>query len=259
MSWQSFQHGVAKIYQASSLNQAGLVQGFSTKGWGNLALHTGDHPDLVVKRRRQFLSCLGLQLEKLVAANQVHGTQVQVVEAGMAGAGAGELATALSGIDALITEVPGLVLAVFTADCLPIFLYDLDRPAVAVVHAGWRGTLDRIVERTVVKMVEQYRTVPEKLWAAIGPAICSQCFQVGPDLAERFVKADSQAVQADAAGYYVDLAGFNTRLLVNCGVALERIERFAPCTGCNRETFFSYRAEGQTNGRMMGIISLKSK
>jgi YfiH family protein len=258
MSWRRLQYeGAAGIYQAAALNQAGVVQGFSTKDWGNLALHTGDQPEIVVKRRRQFLNSWGLSLEKLVAANQAHGVQTQVVEAGMAGAGAAELATAFPETDALITEVPGLILAVFTADCLPIFLYDPDRPAVAVVHAGWRGTLDRIVERTVMKMVKQFQTTPERLWAALGPAICGRCFQVKSDLAELFAKADSRAVQADANGYYVDLAGFNARLLACCGVAPEKITQSAPCTSCNRDTFFSYRAEGQTKGRMMGIISLK--
>jgi YfiH family protein len=256
MSWRSVRQDPAVVYQADLLNRAGVVQGFSTKGWGNLALHTDDQPELVVERRRQFLSCWGLPLSRLVAANQVHGTVVQTVTDEMAGSGAAELATALPATDALITEVPGVILAVFTADCLPVFLYDPDRPAIAVVHAGWRGTLDRIVERTLVKMAADYRTVPEHLLVAFGPAICSQCFQVQPDLAANFSKADLQAVYVDRSGYHVDLAVFNRNLLINCGVPPANMTSPAPCTACNRETFFSYRAEGRTNGRMMGMISL---
>jgi YfiH family protein len=256
MSWRSVRYSPAVVYQADLLNQGGVVQGFSTKGWGNLALHTGDRPELVVRRRRRFLNCWGLPLSGLAAANQVHGVAVATVTSEMAGAGSTELATALPATDALITEVSGLVLAVFTADCLPVFLYDPDRPAVAVIHAGWRGTLDLILERTIVKMATVYRTVPERLRAAFGPAICSRCFQVRPDLAETFGKADPQAVSYDNAGFHVDLAGFNRRLLSGYGVASENITSPAPCTACHREKFFSYRAEGRTNGRMMGIISL---
>jgi YfiH family protein len=257
MSWRRIRQGTAALFQASVLNQPGLIQAFSTRDWGNLALHTGDHPEIVVRRRQNFLSGWGLPLEKLVAANQVHETAVRVVTAAMAGSGARESATAVSETDALITEVPEVILAIFTADCLPVFLYDPDRPAIAVIHAGWRGAIGGIVERTVAAMIKQYRTTPERLWAAIGPAICKRCFQVQPDVAERFGKADSLAVRVEAVGAYVDLAGFAARQLVGYGVAWEKIDILAPCTACNRDTFFSYRAEGRTNGRMMGIISLR--
>ncbi|MGD9155923.1 MAG: peptidoglycan editing factor PgeF [Bacillota bacterium] len=257
MSWRRVRQGDGDLFCATLLNQPGLIQAFSTREWGNLALHTGDHPETVVRRRQDFLAGWGLPLEKLVAANQVHGAAVRVVTAAMAGAGAREAATALPETDALITEVPGVILAIFTADCLPVFLYDPDRPAIAVIHAGWRGAIARIVERTVAAMVKQYRTTPQRLWAAIGPAICKRCFQVRPEVARRFAKADPRAVLTDTDGVYVDLAGFTARQLAGWGVAPGQIDQEAPCTACNRDTFFSYRAEGRTGGRMMGVISLR--
>lgn len=259
MSWQ-IQHDQAtetKIYRATALNQPGLVQAVSTQSSGNMALHTGERPELVIGRRQRFLQLLQLDLENLVAANQVHGVTIQKVDRRLAGAGAKSFETAIPDTDALTTEVPGIVLSTFTADCLPIFLYDPDRPAVAVVHAGWRGTIGRIVERTLEAMARDFQTVPGRVRAAIGPAICGKCFQVNRDLADNFSKADPLAVNSEAGAFYVDLAGFNARLLTTAGVAPEHISLSETCTSCHPQTFFSYRAGNQTIGRMMGIISLK--
>jgi YfiH family protein len=257
MSWQIRRYGALEVYQSTLLNQAERVgQAFSTKGWGNLALHTQDRAADVISCRRQFLSSQGWRLSQLVAAAQVHGNAVQVVEPAMAGAGAETLATQIPATDALITQVPGVALAVFTADCLPLFFYDPQKPAVAVVHAGWRGAIGGIVERVLEKMAKHYQTRPAKLRAAIGPAICKKCFQVQRDLADIFDKADSESVVADATGYFVDLPGFITRILQKAGVAAESVSRTEVCTSCRRETFFSYRANPGTPGRMMGIIGL---
>ncbi|HYH05049.1 MAG TPA: peptidoglycan editing factor PgeF [Bacillota bacterium] len=258
MSWQiQCYHGV-EVYQALSLNDSGLIQGFSTQNAGNLALHTGDMPEKVIERRRDFLKVFGLKLEQLVAANQVHGTTIRKVDRQLAGAGALSFATALPETDALITEIPGIVLSIFTADCLPVFLYDPDTPAIAVIHAGWRGTLGRIAEKTLERMVDEYQTTPGRLRAAIGPAICRHCFQVNQDLADEFSKDDPLAVESDSTtASYVDLPGFNARLLAKAGVAPENIDLSGACTSCQTETFFSYRAGNRTIGRMMGIISLK--
>lgn len=257
MSWQIKCNQGVEIYQTLSLNDSGLIQGFSTQSSGNLALHTGDVPEKVIERRRYFLKACGLELEQLVAANQVHGTNVRKVDRQLAGSGAFSFESALADTDALITEVPGIVLSIFTADCLPVFLYDPDTPAVAIIHAGWRGTLGRIVERTLEMMVDEYQTTPGRVRAAIGPAICSKCFQVNRDLADRFTKVDPIAVSGNSVGYYVDLSGFNARLLVKAGVAPENIDLSGACTCCQPEKFFSYRGGNQTTGRMMGIISLK--
>lgn len=256
-NWQfRVYHGV-EVYQALPLNHSGLVQGVSTQSSGNMALHTGDLPEPVLKRRYSFLQALQLDLGQLVTANQVHGVKVQKVDRQLAGAGARSLQTALPDTDALITDEPGIVLAIFTADCVQVFLYDPDRPAVAVVHAGWRGTIARIVERTIERMIREYQTLPERILAAIGPAICKKCFQVNRDLADIFNKADCLAVNKGGDRYYVDLIGFNFRLLTKAGIAPENIFLSGACTSCQHQTFFSYRAGNQTGNRMMGIISLK--
>ncbi len=260
MGWVKHEKpGAGDFYQCLEFNNQQIVQAVSTRNFGNQALHTGDDKQAVILRRHQFLNSFGLELKQLVAAVQTHGTVVRIVEQQDAGSGANDFATALPDTDALITCIPGLVLAIFTADCLPIFIYDSKTPAIGIVHAGWRGTIAGIVNLTLEKMMIAFGTKPADCMVALGPSIGGECFQVAPDLAECFAKLNPLVVKQSAEKYYVDLARYNQNLLQQAGVDTNKIILPSSCTSCQVTEFFSYRAEGGTAGRMMGIISLKDK
>jgi len=260
MGWVKFERSaLSSFYQCQELNNSAIIQAVSMRSFGNQALHTGDDSTAVILRRKQFLDCFDLNLNQLVTAVQTHGNGIRVVEANNSGSGATDFATALPDTDALLTCTPGLVLAIFTADCLPIFIYDHQTPAIAAIHAGWRGTINEIVRLALEKMTSAFGTVPGNCRVAFGPAIGVECFQVAADLAESFAAIQPSSVQQIANNYYVDLVDYNRNLLVKAGVDLNQIILAPGCTSCQGTEFFSYRAEGGTYGRMMGIISLKDK
>ena len=257
MSWVSKDLQGEKIYQCEELNTSGVVQAFSTKSFGNLALHTGDDSGQVVSRRKIFLSGMGLRLDDLVAAKQVHGTNIAVVSRHSRSQGAYMYENAIPGTDALITRETGIVLSVFTADCVPVFIYDPLTPAVGVAHAGWRGTLNRIAGLTVQKMIDEFQTDPAQCFVAFGPAIGFDCFEVDPDLAAKFEEIHPEAVAGSSTGSRVDLGRFNSKILQELGVNEARIIDSGVCTSCRTGEFYSYRFEKGTIGRMMGVIALK--
>ncbi|HBE76608.1 MAG TPA: peptidoglycan editing factor PgeF [Firmicutes bacterium] len=256
MNWFCEAAAGPKKYRAAVFNEPQVIQAVSSRDYGNMALHTGDLPEKVIENRRLFLSSLSLNLTDIVAAEQIHGTAIQVVGQKQRGAGAYSMETALPGTDALITREPGVVLSIFTADCLPIFIYDRKTPAIAIVHAGWRGTIAQIASQTIVKMVNEFKTDPALCRVAIGPAICNACFGVSADVAERFRGISPQVVMESETGYHVDLALFNSLALQTTGVRSDQIAIADLCT-CHTGKFFSYRGEHGTRERLMGIIALQ--
>lgn len=259
MGWIETKAAGLEIYQCRELNDHQAIQAFSSRQTGNLALHTGDAPQRVVNRRRLWLEALGLSLDRLVSGIQVHGTNIAMIEETDAGAGAWEIDGAIRETDALITKSAGIILATFTADCLPIFIYDPVTPAVAVVHAGWRGALGGIAALTIKRMNQEYGTDPGNCRVGIGPSICGDCFRVGPELAERFGAIHPQTAFGDETASKVDLQAFIRLELQEMGVKPDHIYDSGLCTACRPDRFFSYRAESGETGRMMGIISLKKR
>jgi YfiH family protein len=261
MSWsketRSGFGGGEVIYRCRNMNDSNVLQAFSTKTNGNMALHTGDDPEKVLQRRRTFLGTLGLELKCLVAGVQTHSVNVRLVTRQLAGAGAWDLATAVPDTDAFITRESGIILSIFTADCLPIFIYDPVTPSIGLAHAGWRGTLNRIAAKTLEEMVAVFHTNPSQCRVAIGPAIGTECFAVTEDVAGQFAAIFPETVHFDNSNYRVDLSEFNQKTLRNMGVPGQQITGSGLCTSCLREDFYSYRAENRTTGRMMGIISLR--
>ncbi|MGE5707562.1 MAG: peptidoglycan editing factor PgeF [Bacteroidota bacterium] len=157
--------------------------------------------------------------------------------------------------DALITDVPGLAIAVMTADCVPILLEDPATGAVAAVHAGWRGTVQRIVMETIEAMKREYGTRPEDLRAAIGPAIGACCYEIGPEVIRELEKlpgANACLLPGEGEKAFADLRGFNAFQLQNLGVA--SIELVGECTRCREDLFYSYRRNGPHAGRMLAAI-----
>lgn len=251
--------GVQIIYRCRELNDPGVIQAFSTRSGGNMALHTGDDRQKVVERRREFLAGFDLQPDDLVAGVQTHGVNVRTITRKEAGAGAFDLETAIPDTDALITREPGVILSIYTADCLPVFFYDRATPAVGLAHAGWRGTLNGIAAKTLQEMIAVFHTDPAECRVAIGPAIGLECFNVTGEVARQFAVIAPETVHFADSIYRVDLSGFNRKLLLDMGVPGEHIIDSGLCTSCLRNDFYSYRAGGQTTERMMGIIALREK
>jgi len=152
----------------------------------NTGLHTGDDPINVLENRKLVFGALNLEFDSFTAAQQVHGDNVVRVTENERGRGAHSYDDAIPATDALITDVPGIPIGVFTADCVPIFLFDPVTMAVGAVHAGWRSTAQSIARKTVAKMREEFDSNPADMWAAFGPSIGPCCYEVGRDVYEAF-------------------------------------------------------------------------
>ncbi len=156
--------------------------------------------------------------------------------------------------DALVTDRPGRAIGVRTADCVPILLVDSRRRAVAAIHAGWRGTAAQIARRAVEKLQADYQTDPADLHAAIGSSIRSCCYEVSPEVAERFADWPESVLWPQNAKPRVDLARANVAQLAAAGVAADRIYDSGLCTSCDLAHFFSFRREPANPGRMLSVI-----
>ena len=178
-----------------------------------------------------------LPQRNMARLKQIHSAVVWVAEQpGCAGEG-----------DALVTAKTGVPVSIRTADCYPILLADERNRAVAAVHAGWRGTAARIVDKTIERMHAQFGTEARDLWVAIGPGIGSCCYEVGVEVARQF--------GLEAAGR-IDLAEMNHRQLVQAGVTESHIEILGGCTKCDARRFHSFRRDQERAGRMISFIGL---
>ncbi|HEU5342216.1 peptidoglycan editing factor PgeF [Edaphobacter sp.] len=256
-----------------------LRHGFSTRRggvstvYGNLSdLNLGwtreDDPALVAENRRRFVRSVGGDDRpsgwRLVTVRQVHSNAVHAVgeEAFTGSLETTEGKAVLEG-DGLMTQVPGVMIAVGTADCVPVLLVDTRLRAVAALHAGWRGTVAGIAERGVEAMRSEYGSRLEDLAAAIGPAIGACCYAVGDEVragfAARYSYADALFRNAGAA-LYVDLWEANRRQLLDAGLGAEQIEVVGECTACARDhdglRYFSHRGERGVAGRMLSAVAV---
>lgn len=247
-----------------------VVHAFSTRVGGcsegamaslNTAFHTGDEYSRVRENRRRFLEPWGFHPDEVVAAIQVHGVKIR--EAGTGDRGRGAVPRSFLGEgDALVTAVPDLPLTGYAADCPLLFIAAPDVPAVALAHAGWRGTLQNMAARVIARLQRRFGADPAGLLAAISPGICGRCYTVDSDVAERFTEAGWSGKpylwEASGGGFHLDLAAINEAQLSGAGI---RTGHLAPgggwCTSCRPELFYSYRREKGKTGRMMGLIALR--
>ena len=268
-----------------------LVHGFSTRagGWSkvyggrtlNLGFTQQDSLQAVAQNRKDFVRRIGAAGKgrpwPLVTLRQIHSDLIHCVT--------GAPKRTLVG-DGIITQTPGILLAILTADCLPVILVDAKRRAIGVFHAGWRGTMKRIVEKGVGEMFRRFGTTPADLRAAIGPGVHDCCYNVGPEVRAQF---ESQFEYADklfreveesdpvrekypllfltarAPGHsvlpkkiFLDLVEANRRQLLATGVAAKHISASPLCTACRTDLLFSYRAEKGVTGRMMAAAGILS-
>lgn len=226
----------------------------------NLAYHVGDEAESVLENRCRLTSLLETGLDEWVSGQQVHGSRIEVVDRRHAGRGARSYDSALPDCDAMVTAAPGLILAAFYADCIPVFLFDPVKRLVAVVHSGWKGTMAAIAPATIEVMTTTFGSNPEDVRAFIGPGIGSCCFRIQADLAlkvESVFARFNGIIDSDEKGYTWDLKASNYLLLEEAGLKASHIIDCGLCTSCHSETFFSYRKEQGNTGRMAAVIALQ--
>ena len=222
---------------------------------GSLALHTGQERGAVLANRAEIASHFGTEA-CFISALQVHGDHVHVVDESVS-RGWAEVDASLQA-DALVTNLPDVVLTILTADCVPLLIVDPVHRAIGAVHAGWRGTQQEIVRKTIEKMGHLYGTRPADLIVGIGPAIGGCCYEVGGEVVEHFTVYPQAIVPKDNGKYLLDTKQVNARQLEALGVPPDQIEISPICTACEHERFFSYRADAGTAGRFMSCIMLEN-
>ena len=270
MGFSQHDHQGLVFYTAAFLSALpGVSHGFSTRlggvsqgAWASLNLCSatvcGDTQANVEENYRRLCAAVGADVSRLVLTRQVHSDRIRL--ATEADAGKGLWRQRDYDVDALITNVEGLPLAVFSADCIIILLCDPVRRSIGAVHAGWRGTAQSILQKTVREMERAFGARPEHIRAAIGPGIGPCCFETHDDVPQ----AMEDAMGAEAAPFLkrrggkwtVDLKGLNRRQLELAGLRPEHIDVSPLCTACHPELFWSHRKMGDQRGVQCGLISL---
>lgn len=234
------------------LASAGFANAFSTRPGGVSSLpsddlnlvYRDDTKDNVNENRRRFLEALGRSSAPLITARQTHSDKITMIEDKVSAMKEEPLS------DALISDRPDIFVGIKTADCLPVLIGDPKTGFFAAIHAGWRGTLQRIVEKTVNKMVSEQKINASNCLAALGPAACGKCYEVGKDVADSFKQEFPGADQflslnPRSGKFHLDSQGANRLQLISCGLQEGRIFSAPRCTMEENDLFFSFRKEGQ--------------
>ncbi len=250
----------------------GIVHLFSTREGGvsngifrsmNLGFDVGDEWENVEENFRRLAAAAGITPDRIAATDQTHTTNIRVVTAEDAGKGVTHDRD-YTDIDGLVTNVPGIALAVFGSDCVPLFFVDPVNKAIGASHSGWRGTVARMGSVTVEKMQTVYGTDPADLICVIGPSICRDCYEVSEDVADEFKRefcGHEEEIMSEKGGgkYLLDLWESNRIVLEEAGVLPKNITISGVCTSCCRELLFSHRATKGKRGNNCGLIMLRER
>ena len=255
-----------------NLEQTGLVNHcFTTRLGGvskgiygdlNLSFTRGESRETVLENYRILSEKLGFDYNSFVLSHQTHTTNIRHVTERERGMGVTKESD-IRDTDGLITDVHGINLTIFGADCVPIFLFDPVKRVIAVAHGGWRGTAEGIAAKIVEEMVRDYGVEAANLLAGIGPSIGKCCFQVDEPVAALFrenLDFSDEVIfddPSEVGKYKIDLWQTNKKILMTAGVKEENIEISGICTLCHTELFYSHRKMGNARGNMAGILSLK--
>ncbi|GAY30848.1 polyphenol oxidase [Bacteroidaceae bacterium] len=231
----------------------------------NITPYCGDDAANVLANQTDLCHELGIDEKHLILPHQTHGTRTLQIHEKFFHENDDERTNALEGIDALITDIPGVCIGISTADCVPILLYDEENHAIAAIHAGWRGTAGHISTKTITAMNRAFGTHPERLRAVIGPSISEAAFEVGDEVYDAFVAANfpmstiAHRCPCNNGGskWHIDLWAANVLSLEQSGVKLEHIHVSGICTYTHHDTFFSARRLGVDSGRIYSGIMLK--
>ena len=263
--------GVTYLTYPALEELSGFVHAFSTRLGGisegiyssmNLSFTRGDDENSVMENYRRLAEAVGFSVENIVTSDQTHTANVRVITEADRGNGITK-PRPYTDVDGMITNVPGLVLATFYADCVPLYFIDPVRKAIGLSHSGWRGTAAHIGAVTVRRMQEEYGSLPEDIYGAIGPSICQECYEVSEDVILEFLKTFPEQSWRDLfyrkenGKYQLNLWEANRQIMLEAGLIEEHISLPGLCTCCNPEFLFSHRASRGKRGNLgafLGII-----
>ena len=226
----------------------------------NLSFTRGDDETAVLENYRRVAQALGTSIDHIVTSDQTHTINVRPVGKEDLGKGITRPRD-YKDVDGMITDQPGVLLATFYADCVPLYFVDPVHKAIGLSHSGWRGTVGRMGQATVEAMEKSFGSQPKDLLCAIGPSICQDCYEVSRDVAEAFIFAfpthEKEILQAGALGkYQLDLWKANEIVLTEAGVLKEHIDLAGLCTCCNSSLLFSHRASKGKRGNLGAFLML---
>lgn len=246
-------HGVTAF---STTRHGGCSQGSYAEF--NINAFCGDDEAAIRQNRLALCQLLGISDDRLLMPHQVHQTRIARVDEELLSHTEDERRQLLDGYDALMTDVRGVCIGVSTADCIPLLLYDAEHHATCAIHAGWRGTVARIAERSVAAMTAAYGTRPSQLKAQIGPGISLESFEVGDEVYEAFAAAgfDMPSISRREQKWHIDLPECNRQQLVRAGIPAPSVKVSAVCTYQQPDRYFSARRLGIRSGRIFTGIML---
>ncbi|MGN1191866.1 MAG: peptidoglycan editing factor PgeF [Dorea sp.] len=248
------------------LEKTGIVNhGFSTRLGGvskgpcatmNISTTRGDDPEAVRENQRRIAAAIGVKVENLTYTHQTHTTNVAVVTEKDRGKRFMET-------DGLVTNVPGICLVTFFADCVPLYFVDPGKKAIGLSHSGWRGTVHKMGKVTVETMTRAYGSDPADIYAAVGPSICQDCYEVSEDVIEEFRRHFDRELWPELfypkenGKYQLNLWKANEAVLTEAGILKEHIAVTNVCTHCNPKILFSHRTTGDKRGNLSAFLALK--
>ena len=262
------------LLQFPALTDTGIVKHcFTTRAGGvsagmfsalNLSFTRGDDPEAVTENYRRVARALEVDFERIVCSDQTHTTNVRVVTETDAGKGLVRPKD-YTDVDGLITDVPGLTLATFFADCVPLYFVDPVHHAIGLSHSGWRGTVGKIGKVTIEKMHQEFGSDPAELLTAIGPSICQDCYEVSEDVILEFQNAFNEKYwnrlfyKKDNGKYQLNLWEANRIIFLEAGIQEEHISMPGICTCCNPDFLFSHRASHGKRGNLAAFLGIRRK
>lgn len=245
--------------------------GFSTRLGGvsqgcyasmNLSFTRGDDEAAVRENYHRIAKSIGVKCENMVLSQQTHTTNVRVVTEKDKGKGIVKPLD-YTDVDGMVTNIPGICLVTFYADCVPLYFVDPVQKAIGLSHSGWRGTVGKIGKETIRKMEEQYGSDPKDILAAVGPSICKDCYEVSEDVILEFQKNFKERYWKDLfyrkenGKYQLDLWKANEIIFKESGILPEHIAVTNVCTHCNSEILYSHRTSGDRRGNLAAFLALK--
>lgn len=264
-----FGNGIPYI-SFNALEQTGMVvNAFSTRQGGvsvgclesmNLGFNRGDLDENVLKNHKIFAKAVGFPYENIVTTNQTHTTNVRVVTKEDCDKGITKDRD-YSDVDGLITNVPGIVLTTYYADCVPLYILDPINKAIGLSHSGWKGTVKRIGDNTLKLMNENYGTNPKDVICCIGPSICQDCYEISEDVANEFInefgKNNKILYNKGNGKYQLNLWESVKQVFLDAGVEYDNIYTTDICTCCNKDELFSHRGHHGKRGNLAAFLMLK--